>query len=115
LMAISSLAPSIEPSRKIIGTVGGVSCLKRAIGDPHDPYVLGGTRQDCRFGHAPHQPPSSSEVGAVQTVRAFPCARTEARKSGTENLMPTGPTCGGVAASSDFAILATTAERREAF
>jgi hypothetical protein len=46
---------------------------------------------------------------------SFPCTGTESRKSGTENLMPTGPTCGGVAACRDFAILATPAERREAF
>jgi hypothetical protein len=75
--------------------------------------LLGGTRQHCFFGHATHQPPSVR--GSAEQSVSFPCAGTEARKSGTENLMPTGPTCGAVAASSDFAILATTAERREAF
>jgi hypothetical protein len=75
----------------------------------------GGTRLRCSFGHATHQPPSSVRDRCRADYESFPCAGTEARKSGTENLMPTGPTCGGVAASSDFAILATTAERREAF
>ena len=75
----------------------------------------GGTRLRCSFGHATHQPPSSVRDRCRADCESFPCAGTEARKSGTENLMPTGPTCGGVAASSDFAILATTAERREAF
>jgi hypothetical protein len=74
-----------------------------------------GTRLRCSFGHATHQPPSSVRDRCRADRESFPCAGTEARKSGTENLMPTGPTRGGVAACRDFAILATTAERREAF
>ena len=84
------------------------------------PLVIQRSGPPLRLSQA-RQKPANREVDgrAIATLLGLAATASNGRRAtslrGAENITSIGQRCGGVAACRGFAILATTAERREAF